>query len=138
MHVRTAVSSPAEHPIAEASVLMDCPQVFKGSGLSLLGKTDARGELDHREHPWGRWIHDDCDLVVEQPGFAPRRFPVADVCLEYDLNHCVRVDLHVRLVPRRRGADGPPPLDGWSRSRRTSATSIRWITSSLGDLVGTT
>lgn len=98
MDVRTAVTAPDTNPIAGASVLMDCPQVFKGSGRSLLGTTDARGELHHHEHRFGRWIHEGCDLVVEKPGFAPRRYAVEDVCREYDLNHCVRVDLRVQLA----------------------------------------
>jgi len=78
---------------------MDCPQLFKGSGRSLLGETDRGGVMHHREHPWGRWIHDRCDLVVEKAGFETRRIPVVAVCGEYDQNHCVRVDLFLELAP---------------------------------------
>jgi hypothetical protein len=85
-------------PLAGAAVSMSCPQVIKADGLSRLGTTDARGVLDFEEHPLGRWIHDGCDLVVEMPGYQPKRLPVADVCVEYSTNHCVHAVVTAVLV----------------------------------------
>jgi hypothetical protein len=112
MHVQATVTSASapvvasEAPrggparrLAGASVSMFCPQVIKANGASLLGRTDANGELDFEEHPGGRWIHDGCDLLVEMPGFETSRFPVADVCKEYSTNHCVRAVVTAELVP---------------------------------------
>jgi hypothetical protein len=91
----------AAQPVEGASVSMDCPQVIKASGPSLLGQTDAQGELRFEEPVLGRWIHDGCDLVVEKPGYKTRRFPVAAVCMEYKLNHCVRAVVVAPLAPAR-------------------------------------
>ncbi|MHB8876889.1 MAG: hypothetical protein ACYC8T_24595, partial [Myxococcaceae bacterium] len=87
MRVHATVSASRE-PLAGAAVSMDCPQAIKASGPSLLGRTDANGELDFTEGAGGRWIHDSCELIVEQPGFQTARFPVAAVCKEYSANHC--------------------------------------------------
>lgn len=95
----------ATERLAGASVSMDCPQVFKGDGTSLLGRTDKSGELHFREPGGGRWIHDACDLVVEMPGFQERRFPVASVCKEYNGNHCIHAVISAELV--RAGAPAP-------------------------------
>ncbi|MEJ7735397.1 MAG: hypothetical protein WKG00_40200 [Polyangiaceae bacterium] len=92
-------AGPAER-LAGASVSMDCPQAFGGDGKSLLGRTDAGGELHFREPGPGRWIHDACDLVVEMPGFQERRLPVASVCKEYSGNHCIHAVVTAQLVRR--------------------------------------
>lgn len=96
----------APQPLAGASVAMMCPQVIKASGASIFGRTDARGELDFKEPVFGRWIHDGCEIIVERPGFEEARFPVAQVCAEYEGNHCIRAVIHAELVrtdipPRR-------------------------------------
>jgi hypothetical protein len=122
MHVHatvTSASAPAPLPdaprggparrLAGASVSMFCPQVIKADGASLLGRTDTKGELDFEEHPGGRWIHDGCDLLVEMPGFEPSRFPVAEVCKEYNLNRCVRAVVIADLVPSGAAAPHSPP-----------------------------
>jgi hypothetical protein len=100
-------SGPAER-VAGASVSMDCPQVLKGSGLSLLGRTDTNGELAFREPGPGRWIHDGCELVVEKLGFHASHFPVADVCKEYSGNHCIHAVVIADLV-RVGGPVAPRP-----------------------------
>jgi hypothetical protein len=88
---RGATGEPAAaQPLEGASISMDCPQVIKGSGSSLLGRTDSQGELRFEEPALGRWIHNGCDLVVEKPGYQTKRFAVASVCTAYELNHCVR------------------------------------------------
>jgi hypothetical protein len=90
-------------PLAGATVSMMCPQVIKGDAPSVLGRTDANGELDFTEPPFGRWIHDGCDLLVERAGFAPARFPVAKVCTAYQGNHCVHAEIRAGLLPAGSG-----------------------------------
>ena len=77
---------------------MFCPQVIKANDLSLLGRTDARGSLDFEEHPLGRWIHDNCAIVVQMSGFKEARFPVAAVCREYSANHCLHAVIRAELA----------------------------------------
>jgi len=86
-------------PVAGATVSMDCPQLIKASAPSPLGTTDASGVLVMREPTLGRWIHDGCELVVTKPGYAARRFPVENVCLAYEANHCTRAVIVAELTP---------------------------------------
>jgi hypothetical protein len=88
----------APQPLAGASVSMSCPQVYKAISASPFGTTDARGQLDFEEPPFGRWIHDGCELLVKRPGFETKRLPVADVCVEYSSNHCVRAVVTAELI----------------------------------------
>lgn len=90
-------------PVAGATVSMDCPQVVKASAPSPLGTTDASGGLVMREPAFGRWIHDGCELVVKKPGYATRRFPVENVCLGYEANHCTRAVIVAELTPELGG-----------------------------------
>lgn len=103
MHVQARVTSAAcgaaETPASGASVVMACPQVLKASGRSELGKTDGRGELTLDEPLFGRWIHDGCDLVVEKPGYEPKRFHVANVCKRYSANHCTQAVVIATMTP---------------------------------------
>jgi hypothetical protein len=98
-HVDAEVRAP--QPVANASVSMTCPQVFKAEGLSLLGTTDARGQLAFDEHWAGRWIHDGCALVVERAGYVAQRIPVETVCRAYQHGHCIRAVVVAQLTPAR-------------------------------------
>ena len=106
MHVRASVTSsscpgkPAT-PVADATVSMDCPQVIKASGASVLGKTDARGQFALDEPLLGRWLHDGCEIVIEKQGFEPERLPVASVCEAYSVNHCTNAVVSAELTPLR-------------------------------------
>jgi len=130
MHVRAVVGADQEsvqeaidegtallRPLAGASVSMLCPQLIKPTSQSLLGTTDARGELDFEEPPFGRWIHDGCDLVVEKAGYRTRHVAVAEVCAEYSVNHCVRAIFTVELHPSSSKAQADIPAPDQSRSR---------------------
>src|SRR5687768_17440677 len=87
--------------VAGASVSMFCPQVFKADGPSRFGVTDRHGRLVFREHPGGRWIHDNCELWVERDGFARYRVPVTDACEEWQANRCIRAVVVADLVRER-------------------------------------
>jgi len=80
-------------PAAGVDVAIDCPQVIKAGGPSLLGKTDANGHLELRESAGGRWFHDGCSFVI-----ATRRVPVKSVCVSYEANHCVRAVIDINLA----------------------------------------
>ena len=95
----TGQISSAAGPLPGADIAMDCPQAIKASGTSHLVQSGEGGTISFREPAAGRWIHNECELIVSKEGYQTANLGVEDVCQQYQNNHCVRVALDVALEP---------------------------------------
>jgi len=102
MHVRAEVTADSA-PVEDAAVAMWCPQIPPTRGR-ILGRTNQDGLLEHREHPLGAWLHEDCAILVLKDGFESARYPVPDVCERWRMGYRCQI-ARVRADLQRRQSD---------------------------------